>query len=351
VRVLLVRTSSLGDVVHCLPVLTALKRHRPQARIGWVVEEAIQPLLAGHPDLDQVVAVRSRSWRRRPLAPATAREVGAFLEALDRFAPDVVLDLMGNHKAGVIAALTQADRRLGLAWRHRREPSSAVWISDPVTLPAGPPPHAVDRALALLGPLGVPPAPVDFGGERLLREVPRAADDFLAARPGPGILIHPGAAWGSKRYPPERWGEVARRLRAAVGPPLWIAAGPGEQALADAVGAASDGAAEAVAAPSLAFLAALLRHSRLVLGGDTGPVHLAHALGVPVLCLMGPTDPARHGPYGDPEAALWRRLPCSFCYRRYDETKACLLEIPVRAVVERALARLEARRPPAPMLV
>jgi lipopolysaccharide heptosyltransferase I len=98
-----------------------------------------------------------------------------------------------------------------------------------------------------------------------------------------------------------------------------------------------------VPAPSLAFLAALLRRSRLVLGGDTGPVHLAHALGVPVLALMGPTDPARHGPYGEPDAALWRRLPCSFCYRRYAETKACLLEIPVRAVVERALRRLEGR--------
>jgi heptosyltransferase-1 len=110
--------------------------------------------------------------------------------------------------------------------------------------------------------------------------------------------------------------------------------------LAAAVAAASGGAAAPLAAPTLAFLAALLRAARLVLAGDTGPLHLAHALGTPVLCLMGPTDPARHGPYGAPEAALFRRLPCSFCHRRFASTKACLLEIPPRLVVERALRRI-----------
>jgi heptosyltransferase-1 len=119
-----------------------------------------------------------------------------------------------------------------------------------------------------------------------------------------------------------------------------VSAGSGEEELAERVAAASAGAARAIAAPSLPFLAALLRGARLVLGGDTGPLHLAHALGTPVLCLMGPTDPARHGPYGQPEAALWRRLPCSFCQLRLHETKACLLEIPPRLVAERALARL-----------
>jgi heptosyltransferase-1 len=334
-RILLIRTSALGDVVHALPVLGALRRGLPRARIAWIVEAPFSPLLAGHPDLDLAIPVRLREWRRRPLR--AGRGVAQFLRQLADFDADVVLDLMGNHKAGLLAALTLCDRRIGPARRFRREPSSAAWISEGVE-PRGE--HVVDRQLSLLAPLGVPPAPADFGGDQLLREAPAAALEALAREPDRRLLVHPGAAWGNKRYPAEWWGEVAARLRASTGLDTWVSAGSGEEELAERVAAASAGAARAIAAPSLPFLAALLRGARLVLGGDTGPLHLAHALGTPVLCLMGPTDPARHGPYGQPEAALWRRLPCSFCQLRLHETKACLLEIPPRLVAERALARL-----------
>ncbi len=327
-RILIVRTSALGDVVHALPVLTALRRHLPEARIGWVVEEAMAPVLAGHPDLDELLVVRLRDWRRRPFAAATLRELSAFRVALGRFAPDVALDLMGNHKAGAIAALSLADRRIGPARRARREPSSALWISEPVE-PRGV--HAVDRGLSLLDALGLPPEPADFGGDRLFPAAPAPP----APAGEPFALLHPGAGWANKRYPPERWGEAARRLREATGLPTRVAVAPGEEALAAAVEAAAAGAAAAVPAPDLPTLAALCA-ARLVLGGDSGPTHLAHALGTPVLMLMGPTDPERHGPYGAAERALWSRLPCSFCYRRFDETKACLLDIPPDRVAERA---------------
>ena len=346
-RILLLRTSALGDVVHCLPVLAALRRARPGARIGWVVEEPIAPLLAGHPDLDELFVARLRRWRRRPLAPDTLREVGAFLAALDRFAPDAVLDLMGNHKAGVLAALTLADRRIGAARPFRREPSSALWLSEGV-VPRGV--HAVDRALSLLDALNVPREPADFAGAKLLPTVPAATAELLAAHPEPFVLLHPGAGWGNKRYPPAWWGEVARRLSAATGIGgirTWVGVAPGEEGLAGEVVAAAGGEAVAVPAPDLASLAALSRGARLVLGGDSGPLHLAHALGSPVLMLLGPTDPERNGPYGAPERALWQRLPCSFCYRRFAETKACLLEIPPARVAERAAEEL-AKNPLSP---
>jgi heptosyltransferase-1 len=352
-RILLVRTSSLGDVVHSLPVLAALRRHLPGARIGWVVEEAYAPLLAGHPDLDQLIVVRLRHWGRRPWRVRTLGEIASFVAALDRFAPQVVLDLMGNHKAAAIAALSLAPRRIGHARAGRREPSSALWLSERV--PAGGT-HAVDRALSLLDALGLPREPADFGGEKLFRATtePAAAEDGPAAPPF--ALIHPGAGWGNKAYPPAWWGEAARRLHSATGVRTRVAAAPGEEALAGAVVAAAGGvspaaaggvsevtaggvsafAAEAVTAPDLPALAALLRAAALMLGGDTGPTHLAHALGTPVLMVMGPTDPDRHGPYGAPERALYRRLPCSFCYRRFDEAKACLLELPPERVAERA---------------
>lgn len=336
-RILLIRTSALGDVVHCLPVLTALRRHLPRARIGWLVEEAMAPLLEGHPDLDELIVVRLRSWRRRPFSPGTLGQIRAFFTALHDFAPEVVLDLMGNHKAGILAALSLADLRIGPAAAARREPSSALWISHPVPVNGG---HAVDRVLSLLPALGLPPEPPDFGPEKLFPTVPPTSQRLLEVHPEPYVLIHPGAGWGNKRYPASWWGEVATRLREAAGLAVRVTASPGEEELAREVHRASGGAAEILPAPDLPTLAAFLRPARLVVGGDTGPIHLAHALGTSVLCLMGPTDPQVHGPYGAPERALWRALPCSFCHKRMAETKACLLEIPPAQVAERALAML-----------
>ena len=335
-RVLLVRTSALGDVVHALPVLTALRRQLPAAKIGWVVEESMAPLLQGHPDLDELLVVRLRHWRRS-LGVESLRELRSFLSALDRFAPDAVLDLMGNHKAGVISALTLADRRIGFARSARREPSSAIWISQPV-VPRGI--HAVDRMLSLLDALDLPAEPADFGPEKLFREEPAAVNDVAAGEPF--VLLHPGAGWANKRYPPAWWGEAARRLHAATGVPTRVAVARGEEELAAGVQAAGGAAVRLVPAPDLPTLAALIRRARLMLGGDSGPTHLAHALGTPVLMVMGPTDPERSGPYGAPDHALYRRLPCSFCHQRFAETKACLLEVPPRRVAQRAAEVLAA---------
>jgi lipopolysaccharide heptosyltransferase I len=335
VRILIIRTSALGDVIHALPVLTALRRHFPTARIGWVVEEAMAPVLEGHPDLDERLTVRLRHWGKAPLRRRTLGELRQFLAALGRFSPDVVLDLMGNHKAGVISALTFSDRRIGAARPARREPSSAIWLSEGVE-PRGV--HAVDRGLSLLSALGIPPGPADFGPGKIFQATPDLSPEARAVldQPGPFALIHPGAGWANKRYPPVWWGEAARLLHQRTGVPAWVAAARGEEELAAATAAASGGAARVVHAPDLPTLAALLRRATLMLGGDSGPTHLAHALGTPVLMLMGPTDPERHGPYGAVDRVLWRQLPCSFCYRRFDDTRPCLLEIPPDRVAVRA---------------
>jgi heptosyltransferase-1 len=340
VRILILRTSALGDVVHALPVLTALRRHLPEARIGWVVEAGMAPVLAGHPDLDELFVVRLRQWRRLSggMASRNLGELGAFVRALRRFRADVALDLMGNHKAGVLARLSGARRRIGFTRRERREPSSALWINRPAA-PRGV--HAVDRMLSLLDPLGIPPEPADFGPEKLFRDEPPAVAELCATHPEPFALLHPGAGWANKRYPPAWWGEAARRLHQETGVRTWVPVAPGEESLAAEVEAAGQESVRLVPGADLPALAALIRRSRLMLGGDTGPTHLARALGTPTLMVMGPTDPERHGPYGAPENALFKRLACSFCYQRLEETKACLLEVPPRRVAERAAALLE----------
>ena len=194
-RILIVRTSALGDVVHALPVLTALRRHLPEAKIGWVVEEGMAPVLAGHPDLDELLVVRLRQWRKRlrPVAPASW---AASSRALRRFSADVALDLMGNHKAGVLApplGRAAADRlRPQSSGASRRAPSGSTgrWRRAAT--------HAVDRMLSLLDALGLPPEPADFGPEKLFREEPAAARDLFAAHPEPFALLHPGRRLGQQ---------------------------------------------------------------------------------------------------------------------------------------------------------
>ncbi len=336
-NVLIIRTSALGDVVHCLPVLEALRRGLPDARIGWVVEEAFAPIVAGHPGLDTVISVRLRAWRRNLLA--ARREIGVAWRALRGFGADLALDLMGNHKGGFLARASGASRVVGPAAAARREPSSAVWIGEGVDVTGE---HAVDRALDVLRPFGLPPAAAGFGGDHLLLPAPPEAAAFLAERRRPFVLIQAGAGWANKTYPPAWWGEVAHRLRQAADVGVWVPIAPGEEHLARGVVEESRGAARAVDATSFSLLAALLRGSRLLVGGDTGPVHLAHALGTPVLCVMGPTDPRRNGPYGAADQAVYRRLPCSFCYKRFAEPKACLLALEPAEIAARSLELLAA---------
>jgi heptosyltransferase-1 len=331
-RILIVRTGALGDLVHAVPVLTALRRHFPAARFGWVVEAQFVPVLAGLRALE-LIPIRLRVWRLQPYAKKTYREILASLAALRRFSPDLVLDLMGSHRSGLIAALSGAELRIGPAGPDRWQPRSAFWMKRTLPLRGV---HSVDRSLSLLDALGLPPEPADFAGDELFPESLPAPGDYL--------LIHPGAAWGDKVYPPRLWAEVAHLLSVRTGLPVRIAIAPGEEHLAYALEEAARGAARAIPAPDLPALASLLRGARLVLGGDTGPLHLAHGMGTPVLMLHGPTDPARSGPYGAPERFLVKRLPCSFCYQRFTETKACLLGIPPVQVADRAVELLAAGR-------
>ncbi len=334
----MIRTSALGDVVHCLPVLSSLRRNLPEAAIAWVVEGAMEPVLRGHPDLDELFVVGMRAWRHRLTARQTRQEILDLRRRLRAFQADVVLDLMGNHKAGALALLSGCRRRVGLERRARREPSSAVWINETVP-PQGD--HAIDRAMSTLGALGIREDRVDFEGEKLFRQ-PSAEADRLTASAKPYVLLSPGAGWHNKRYPTQSWAEAAQRLAESAPVEVWVTCGPGEQALAEAVVSGGHEKVRLIGPTDLPTLAWLIRRSRLFLGGDTGPLHLAHALGTPVLSIMGPTDPAKHGPYGAPELALALSLPCSGCYRRMEEPKACMKALPAHRVADQAVKILNA---------
>lgn len=336
-RILLVRTSALGDIIHCLPVLSALRRHYPEARIGWVVEKVFAPLLRHHPLVDEVFEVRLRGWRKELGRGTTRQEILQLMRDLRAFEADLAIDLMGNHKGGFLTFLSGAKRTLGARRQDRREPSSAIWLRQRVSTPGR---HAVDRYLDLLTGLDIPRQEADFSPAHILPQVPEIAHRLLAAQQRPFVIIQAGAGWGNKTYPPAWWGHVAQGLRQDPGVDVWVPIAPGEEHLAQELVVASDGAAVAVEGKGFPLLAALLRSSILVLGGDTGPIHLAHALGKPVVMVVGPTDPWRNGPYQDPEGILWHQLPCSNCYKRFEEPRPCLLAISPDAVLGRARQRL-----------
>ena len=333
-RILILRTSAMGDIVHALPVLAALKRNLPEATIGWVVEKPFAVLLDQHADVDALFPVELRRWRRQPAVGLA--QAASVRRDIDGFDADIAVDLMGNHKAGAIAAVTRVPRVLGLARRDRREPSSAVWMTD--TAPAlGT--HAVDRTLSILRGLGIDPGEVDFQPEKLL---PRPADPAPPA--DPYFVIQVGAGWANKCYPAAALGDVARRIAAQRDLRGYVAHGPGEVAEAEEAMIAGDGALVDAVPTGLASLGFWLRRAELVIGGDTGPVHLADALGTDVLMLMGPTSAERHGPYQQRDNTIRVDLPCSPCYQRFSGAQSCMTHLPPAAVADRAVSVLCGRR-------
>jgi ADP-heptose:LPS heptosyltransferase len=336
-KALVVRLSSIGDVVHTLPSLAAL--HAGGFRAGWLVEPPAHELLAGHPLIEHVVAV----------PPRRAWSIGsalALVRTLRRQAYDVALDFQGLWKSALWARLSGAPRALGYAAAHRREPASQWLLPERMDAPSAPP-HVIDKNLALLRPLGIeavdlrefplpPTGSQALAVEAALRQLDVPAFGFA--------ILNAGGGWASKLWPPERFGEVARGLRDR-GLSSLVTWGPGEAWLADRVVAGSSGAARRCFPTTLLEYAELARRSRLVLAADTGPLHIACAVGTPVVGLYGPTDPARNGPFS-PADLVVRRIPsCAPCHKRRCATHAGVMDGITTEEVLRAIDRRLERSP------
>lgn len=303
-KIAIVKLSSLGDVLHALPVAGALRRQFPRAHLTWVVEAREVAIVNGHPDLDAVVPVDTRLWRRLVWRPAGAREVGRKLAGLTRRLRgarfDVAIDLQGLIKSGVLTAYTGAPVRIGFAFARCREPLSALFTTHRVTPPPGAV-HVVDQYLSLLAPLGVRPEPPVWELPRDPAAEARIAE-FLAdegVKPRDRLVaLNPGAGRPAKRWPVEHFGRLAERLAVEAGARVLLLWGPDEEAMARAI--AGRMSTRPILAPptSLAELSALLRRSALMVAADTGPLHLAAALGTAAVGLYGPTRAERNGPYG-----------------------------------------------------
>jgi heptosyltransferase-1 len=307
-RLLVVRLGAMGDILHALPAITALRQVHPEWHIGWVVEPRWQPLLSAEDHLSSSAPVRGsampvvnqlhfaamRDWKRHPLGPHTASAIKALRTELRAANYDAVLDLQGAIRSAVIGRMTRCTRRIGEA--HPCEwPAQWLFTERIVTRGAHVIEQDVELASAVAGDTLAPAEPVlpfDANAERWCYA--QLAPPIARGAARPIALIAPGAGWGAKRWPPERYASVAQGL-AERGMRVLVNIGPGEESLAAPV--VATGAATALNA-SLPQLIALTRRIALCIAGDTGPIHLASAMGRPVVGIYGPTDPSRNGPFG-----------------------------------------------------
>jgi heptosyltransferase I len=291
-KLLIVRLSALGDVVHTLPV--AENAARAGASVGWIVEPAFAGALEGNPHCAPVLLADTKGWRRSPFSSRTRREVSALRAAMRAFAPDAVLDVQGLFKSAVLARLPGFPV-IGFAASARREPASAILCRVPVT-PGPDAHHVVDRNLALLAAAGIPAAVRAPDARDLLDGAHRDADRFVATLPRPYAVFHPGAGRPQKAWGEARLADLAKGLFREENLVTVISWGPGDEERVERLAGLVPGARRA---PLLDVrgLARLSAGARLFVGGDTGPLHLADAVGARTLALFGPTDPARNGPY------------------------------------------------------
>jgi lipopolysaccharide heptosyltransferase I len=326
-RFLIVRLGSLGDLVHMLPAVAAIRRAHPDAEIDWLVDGVHADFLALVPVITRVI-------------PLGGRTAGAWIAARRVLAArryDIALDFQGLVKSAALARLSGARRVIGFNARALRERLASVFYTEQVDVPDGR--HVVYKNLALSAVVGAhadalefPLAPVESPALAVLRAA--GVERFA--------LINPGGAWPNKRWPPERFGAIAQvisarhQLRSVV---VW---GPGERGLAEAVVAASGEAATIAPPTGLADLVALSRAAALIVSGDTGPLHIALAVGTAAVALFGPTDPARNGPWRTEDIALSRYGACQCHYQRACRRGAspCLDEISIDDVTEAVSRRL-----------
>jgi lipopolysaccharide heptosyltransferase I len=340
-RFLILRLSAMGDVIHTLPAVNALREAFPEAHIGWLIEERWAELLcaqgaarrgprtAARPLVDEVHTVNLKNWGKSLFSLPTLQSVATVWNDVHDAHYDIAIDLQGAMRSAVLARFSGAHVVLGAA--EPRESPASLWYTRKIVAHGR---HVIEQNLSIVQTAPERPARVPVVHfPRDPQAEARVSQRLQDLRIQNFAILNPGAGWGAKRWPAGRYAEVARGL-ASEGLQSILNYGPGEEELARSAENASAGAARALSC-SISELIALTRRARLFVGGDTGPLHLAAALQVPVVGIYGPTDPARNGPYGTRSFVL-RSQESLTSHARRTEPEAGLLAIGSDAVVASA---------------
>jgi lipopolysaccharide heptosyltransferase I len=343
-NILIVKLSAIGDVLHTLPALNAIRKQYPDARITWVVEEAASPLVAGHCALDRVLISKRKSWTQMIFGPgipifkrkAAIKEAYLFIKVLRDTRYDLVIDFQQLLKSGILVALSKGKRKAAYNKGMEHMEHSYLFLNERVP-PVKMDNHALLRNMMLLNALGIP-------SDEIVFKVPIQDDDRnkvadLLARHGvkPSeriVAVNPVAKWDTKLWSEEKFSDLADRLIRQYGVRIIFTGGPEDR---DTVGNILAGmkanALNFAGETSLKMLAALYEKADFLISTDTGPMHLAAAMGKPVVAIFGPTAPWRTGPFGSAHQIIRAGLKCSPCFKRTCKTKDCMKRISVSDVI------------------
>jgi len=347
-KILIVKLSAIGDVLHTLPALNALRAHYPGAHIAWVTEAAAAALVQGHPALDRVIISNRKRWARALRSGhrrrETLREIGRFIRALRDTRYDLVIDFQQLLKSGAVTALARGSVKVGFGPGMQHMEMSYLFLNRRIPS-VSMEHHALSRNLMLLRAMGIPASqivyrlPMDAGDHEaaavLLKQAGIAGDRRLVA-------VNPVAQWKTKLWPDHRFAALADRLIQEYDADIVFTGGPDDQSIvANILSQMRQRAGDLTGRTTLRTLAALYRRARLVVSTDTGPMHLSAAVGTPVVALFGPTAPWRTGPFGRGHAVVRLGPSCSPCFKRTCPlgNHLCMAGLDVNAVLK-AVERL-----------
>lgn len=340
-KILIVRLGAIGDVIHTLPALAALRRALPEAHLAWAVERGgPAKLLQDNPCLDELIELDLRGWRKNLTKVQTLSAIRSSVARLRSTRFDLSLDFQGLLKSAMVARMAGIPRRIGFAKEVLREPASRWLLTEQVT--ANDDDHVIKKNLQLVKHLGCHvsgeyefPIRIDATDEQF-------ADEQIEQNGGALAILNPGGGWATKLWHTSEFAAIADRLWEAYGIRSAVTYGPGELSIAQAVvGQARNRAAFALDSTLKQFLA-LARRAKLFLGGDTGPMHLAAAAQTPIVAIFGPTEARRNGPFAKDDLVVERfDLDCrTDCYRRYCSHTSCM-KIPSETVWQAVVKRLQ----------
>lgn len=341
-RFLIVRLSSIGDIVHALPAVVALGEAFPKAEICWAIEKRHAVLLDGNPFVRRVLSLDTLGWRSRLASGYTLEEVVRSILALRELQFDAAIDFQGLVKSGLITWISRSAKRVGFAENWLREPAAGVFYTERVS-PRGRR-HVIEMNLALVERLGVPA--LQPGQWRF--PLPHSASDDQAVGEGMAalgveefIIINPGGGWITKRWSPENYAELLRLIEERHRELNWrilLTGSPDEEALIREILERAGSKQAVYFASTLTQFIALAHRAKLFVGGDTGPLHLAAAVGTPIVAIYGPTDWARNGPFSPADITLSNNEPID--HTRRARKPAYLPGITVESVLGAILDRV-----------
>ena len=338
--ILIVKLSAIGDVVHSLPLLEVLRKNFPEARIDWLVEEEGSQIIEGHKDLDRMIVSRRKSWQRRFLRldrkAALIREIGDFIRSLRAIRYDVVIDLQGLFKSGILIGLSRGRRKIGFTGGGK-EGSYLFLTERPHFFDYRK--HALDRYLAAAESLAC--SINSWKGEIPVRPVDRERVDRLLRRHSlyhdVMVAINPVARWETKLWDGQKYAPLADKLQRELSCKVLFTGSMEDRPLIDRIAERMETRPLNLAGEiNLKELAYLYTRCRLVISTDTGPMHIAAAMNTPVVALFGPTAPWRTGPYGKIHRVIREELSCSPCFRKKCSHRTCMSSITVDRVFHTA---------------